>query len=44
VYSTLRTPVMRLRQQLIVSAAGNSGSSSTRAAKRVLALSRGASS
>jgi glycosyltransferase involved in cell wall biosynthesis len=44
VYSTLRTPLMRLRHQLIVSAAGNSGSSTTRAAKRVLALSRGASS
>lgn len=42
-YGTLRTPLMRLRQGLIVSAAGPKDSVRTRAARKVLALSRGVS-
>lgn len=42
-YGTFRTPVMRLRHRLIVSAAGPKGSAKTRAATKVLSLSRGTS-
>lgn len=43
VYGTLRTPLMRLRHQLIVSAAGPKDSAVARAATKVLSLSRGVS-
>jgi glycosyltransferase involved in cell wall biosynthesis len=42
-YGNLRTPLMRLRHQLIMSAAGPSDSARTRAATKVLSLSRGSS-